>query len=107
MAFIEDSLGGSFNSTNNVTLAIGDANGRKIVKNVVVNNLDNVNHGLIIEFVKNNVPYRMFKLTLAPDDSMVQDVLVVLVDANYTLRARLAEAATTQPQFVVTLAQVS
>jgi hypothetical protein len=41
----EDTLASSFNSTNNITLAAGDANGTKLVKNVVIHNLDNVAHG--------------------------------------------------------------
>ena len=107
MAFVEDSVAGAFNSTNNVTIVIGDANGRKLVKNVVIHNLDNASHTVIIEFVKNSVAYRMFNITLAAGDTLVQDFILVLVNANYTLRARLGEAATTQPQFVATLAQVS
>jgi hypothetical protein len=107
MAFTEDSVGGSFNSTNNVTIVIGDANGTKLVKNVVINNLDNASHTVIIEFVKSSVAYRMFSVYLAPGDTLVQDFILALVNANYTLRARLGEGATTQPQFVATLAQVS
>ena len=52
MAFNEDSEGGTFSSTNNVTIVAGDANGTKLVKNVVIHNLDNANHTVIIEFVK-------------------------------------------------------
>lgn len=107
MAFTEDSVAGSFNSTNNVTIVTGDANGRKLVKCVVIHNLDSINHAVIIEFFKNGAAYRMFNVTLAPGDTLVQDFILVLVDANYTLRARLGEAATTQPQFTATLAQVS
>ena len=108
MAFTEDSLGGNFNNTSYVTLAIGDGNGTKLVKNVVIHNLDSVSQTVQIELYKSSVAYRMFKVTLAPDDSLVQDVLLALVNANYTLRAKLlAAATTTQPQFVVTLAQHS
>jgi hypothetical protein len=108
MAFTEDSVGGGFNSTNYVTISTGDANGRKIIKNVVVANVDTVSHLVLIEFVRSGVAYRMFTVTLAPNDSLVQDCLVVLGDANYTLRARLNEAAvTTQPHFVATLAQTA
>lgn len=107
MAFTEDTVAGSFNSTNNITLCAGDANGRKIVKSVVVHNLDNANHWVIIEFVKSNVAYRMFSILLAPSDTLVQDILVVLADSTYTLRARLGEGATTQPTHVTTLAQHS
>jgi hypothetical protein len=46
---------------------------------------------VIVEFVKNSVAYRMFNITLAVGDTLVQDILVALVDANYTLRARLGE----------------
>jgi hypothetical protein len=108
MAFTEDSVGGAFNATNNVTIATGDANGTKLVKSVVVNNLDAISHTIIIEFVKSAVAYRMFYITLAPNDSLVQDILLALKDANYTLRTRCGEAVnTTQPQFVATLAQHS
>jgi hypothetical protein len=107
MAFIEDSVGGSFNSTNNVTIVAGDANGTKLVKTVVICNTDGANHTVYIEFVKNSVAYRLFYITLAPGDTLVQDIVLALVNANYTLRARLGEAATTQPHFVATLAQVS
>lgn len=107
MAFTEDSVAGNFNSTSNVTIVAGDANGRKLVKSVIIHNLDNTNHSVIIEFVKSSVAYRMFNVTLAPGDTLVQDFVLTLVNANYTLRARLGEAATTQPQFTATLAQVS
>jgi hypothetical protein len=108
MAFVEDSLAGSFNSTSNVTIAIGDASGTKLVKNVVIHNIDTVSHTVIIEFVKNSTAYRMFSVFLASGDTLVQDFILALKDANYTLRARLAETATTtQPAFVATLAQVS
>jgi hypothetical protein len=107
MAFTEDTLVGSFNSTSNVTVVAGDANGTKLVKCVTIHNMDNVNHSIIIEMVKNSVAYRMFNVTLAPGDTLVQDFILALVNANYTLRVRLGEAATTQPQFVATFAQVS
>lgn len=108
MAFVEDSLAGSFNSTNNVTIVIGDGGGTKLVKNVVISNIDTVSHSVYIEFVKNSVAYRMFLVTLGSGDTLVQDFILALRDANYTLRARLGEAATTtQPQFIATLAQVS
>jgi hypothetical protein len=107
MAFTEDTLAGAMNSTSYVTLAIGDANGTKLVKNLVIHNEDTVSHIVIIELYKSSVAYRMFKITLAPDDSLVQDVLLALVSSSYTFRAKLGEAATTQPKFVVTLAQHS
>ena len=108
MAFTEDSVAGTFNATNNVTIATGDANGTKLIKSVVVNNLDAISHVIIIEFVKSATAYRMFYVTLAPNDSLVQDILLALKDSNYTLRARTGEAVnSTQPQFVATLAQHS
>lgn len=107
MAFNEDSVGGSFNSTNNVTIVAGDASGTKLVKCVVIHNMDSTSHTVIIEFVISSVAYRMFNVTLAPGDTLVQDFILALPSASYTLRARLGEAATTQPTFVGTLAQVS
>jgi hypothetical protein len=107
MAFTEDSVGVSSNSTSNVTIVTGDANGTKLVKSVVICNVDNTNHTVYIEFVKNSVAYRLFGITLAPGDSLVQDIILALKDANSTLRFRLGEAATTQLQLVATYAQVS
>jgi hypothetical protein len=108
MAFTEDTVANNYNSTSNVTIKTGDANGTMLVKNIVVHNLDTVSHTIIIEFVKTAVAYRMFNVTLAPGDSLVQDVLIALVSSSYTLRTRMGEAVTTtQPQFVATLAQHS
>lgn len=107
MAMTEDTNAGNFSGTTAVAFVAGDGAGVKIVKNLVVHNMDNVNHTVIIEFYKNNVAYRMFNVTLAPGDSLVQDVLIVCKDANYTFRGSLGEAATTQPRWVATFAQVS
>ena len=103
MAFTEDSGGGNFNNTSYVTIAQGGSSGTILIKNLVINNLDTVSHTIQIELFKSSVAYRMFKITLAPDDSLVQDILLALVSSSYTFRAKMLEAATTtQPQFVVT-----
>jgi hypothetical protein len=107
MAFSEYSEGGTYSSTGEITVLAGDANGTKLVKNLVVHNLDNVNHSVIIEFKKSGTSYRMFNVTLAPGDTLVQDLILALPSASYTLVTKLGEAATTQPKFVVTFAQVS
>jgi hypothetical protein len=107
MAFTEDSIGGTFNSTQAVSLLSGDANGRKIVKSVVIANVDSASHGVYINFVRGG-SYRMFYVVVAPNDSLVLDMLVVLADGNYALQGGLTEGATaTQPHFVVTYAQHS
>jgi hypothetical protein len=107
MAFTEDSIGGSFNSTSPVSLVAGDANGRKIVKSVVICNVDNSSHGVVINFVRSGT-FRLFYVIVAPNDSLVLDMLVVLADSNYAMQAYLTEGATaTQPHFVATWAQHS
>jgi hypothetical protein len=108
MAFTEDSGGGTFNNTSPVALATGNANGTILVKNIVICNIDLIAHTVYIEFVKNGAAYRMFSVTLASGDSLVQDFLVALVNANYTVRASLAGPANSyQPTFVTTWAQHS
>ena len=107
MAFNEYSDAGTYSSTTETTVVAGDANGTKLIKNMVVHNLDNVNHSVIIEFKKSGTAYRMFNVTLAPGDTLVQDLILALPNINYTLVTKLGEAATTQPKFVVTFAQVS
>lgn len=107
MAMTEDSNAGNFSGTGTVNFVGGEANKIKIVKNLVVHNKDGANHTVIIEFVKNGTPFRMFNVTLAPGDSLVQDFLVVCNGTSGTLRGSLGEAATTQPQWVATYAEVS
>jgi hypothetical protein len=107
MAFNEYSDGGSFSGTTETTIVGGDANGTKLVKNLVVHNQDSASHTVQIEFkVGGSTLYRLFNVTLAPGDTLVQDFVIALRSATYNLVGHLGEAGA-NVKFVVTYAQVS
>ncbi len=108
MAFVPRSAGGSTNSSTPVTVLAGISGGaRREVKALLVHNKDSIKHTLTVNLVINSVTYQMFKVDLDVQDTFVQDIPVVLTDTTYSITIALAAAATTQPNFVVTYAEVS
>jgi hypothetical protein len=107
MPFITESVGGSLNSTSNVSLVTGPATGRREVKTVVIHNRDSAERVVIISAVLSSVEYHMFQATLAPGASFIQDVPVVLSVPGNLIRAKLSASAAVQPHFVVTYSEVT
>ena len=106
-SFIAKSVGGNFNNTTAVSLLQGFADRRCEVKTIIVNNRDTVNHDVTLSLSISGTSFTMFKVTLAPGDTLVQDVPIVLNDDTYLLKGVLDSAASVQPQFVLTYAEVS
>jgi hypothetical protein len=110
MGFIEKSAGAKTSSAVTVSILAGPGvtGTREVIKTVIINNRDTVTQVLTLSVDLLGVNYQLLKVTMAPGDTLVHDIPLVLTGTNDVLKAVLGGAITTnQMDIVTTYAEVS
>ncbi len=102
MAFVEGSNDGVLNDTTPVTLVAAPAGGvKRLVRSVRIANNDSADVVLTYSYKHGADSRVVWKGTLNPGDTLVDDTVYVLDDTDKTITAVLGGAvAATQPSFV-------
>lgn len=109
MAFTEASNDGALNGTTEVTVVPSPgASTRRLVRNVTIQNRDTAAVTLTLRYKDGASTRQLWKGSLAPGDTLIDETMRVLDATNKSIAAVLAGApATTNPDFVATYADVT